>query len=179
MDPFFPQNLYLVFARVKKATEQPSKGEQMLAGGLIWMLHWSSVYVDVCVHLCPHESVCKCVSAHGQASSRALPIGGGGRCSCVPEKSRFLCRLLKLVAWLPWRCPNRKRLVSGGRCRGEEEDKGRGEKGLYLRSTLRTSVWLDKKEEERKSSQTPKTGLDCLPSLHSKCHLNIKLLMCG
>ncbi|KAM7373053.1 hypothetical protein PAMP_007936 [Pampus punctatissimus] len=33
-----------------------------------------------------------------------------------------------------------------------EEDKGRGEKGLYLRHTLWTSVWLDKKEEERKSN---------------------------
>ena len=66
-----------------------------------------------------------------------------------------------------------------------EEDKGRGEKGLYLHHTLWTSVWLDKKEEERKSSQRHKTGLDCLLascqalSLYSRRHLNIKLLMGG
>lgn len=68
-------------ALVKKATKQPEmfledkwacKGEQMLAGGLIWMLHgpvfmWTGAHAHM--YLWPRESVRKCVHTCLRAQS--------------------------------------------------------------------------------------------------------------
>lgn len=65
-----------------------------------------------------------------------------------PLKEQVLCRLLKLVAWLLWGCPNRKRPVYWGPVVGRTRGRRRGETGLCLQRTLWASSWGDKNKNK-------------------------------
>ena len=95
---------------------------------------WMCVCVCVRVCVCGHMNLCVSVClARGQASSPALPIGGGGgRCSCVPLKEQVFMSPPQVSGLVAMAMPQQKEACVWGRCRGEEEDKGREEKGALL-----------------------------------------------